>query len=70
MTDKEIIKGLECCYTNNGDDCYKCPYEGESTAQMFCDNKLTRDALDLINRLQAENKKLEVENKALAEYGK
>ena len=53
MTDKDVKKALECCYTNNSDDCYKCPYEGESTAQMFCDKKLTRDALDLINRLQA-----------------
>ena len=54
MTDNEIIKALECCYTNDSNDCYKCPYTAESTAEMFCDKKLTRDALDLINRQKAE----------------
>ena len=77
MTDNDIIKALECCYTNNSDDCYKCPYEGESTAQMFCDKKLTRDALAIINRLQAENERLKAEQQmadgyadALVEYTK
>lgn len=54
FTDEEIIKALECCYSNDSNDCYKCPYIAESTAEMFCDKKLTRDALDLIKRQKAE----------------
>ena len=50
FTDEEIIRALECCYTNDSNDCYKCPYTAESTAEMFCDKKLQKDALGLINR--------------------
>lgn len=56
MRDNEIIKALECCSTatcisNN------CPYEKIHDIPT-CTTKLTRDALDLINRLQAENERL------------
>lgn len=53
-TDEEIIRALECCYTNDSNDCYKCPYTNECTVEMFCDKKLTKDALGLINRQKAE----------------
>ena len=52
MTDNEIIKALECCYTSY--DCEDCPY--------YCSDKdcpdLLMNALDLINRQKAEIEKL------------
>ena len=53
MIDNEIIKALECCSRNRcltGD----CPFAGNS----FCMTLLTTYSLDLINRQQAEIKKL------------
>ena len=50
MTDKEIIKGLECHKTDN---CNDCPYMG-----YYCAARVMCDALDLVNRLQAENESL------------
>ncbi|MBO5463772.1 MAG: hypothetical protein J6A49_10730 [Clostridia bacterium] len=48
MTDKEIIKALECCADLF--DCIDCP------CKEFCGDlgKLQQNALDLINRQQAE----------------
>ena len=54
MTDNEIIKALECC--SNRYDCYSCEYYNQ-----YCKgdmNVTLKDALDLINRLRAENEKL------------
>lgn len=56
MTDKEIMKALECC----GDEemlkwCTDCPYFDKEND--FCQEDLSRDALDLINRQQAEIEK-------------
>lgn len=50
MTDKDIIKALEC---HKFDNCNDCPYCG-----YYCAAKVMADALDLINRLQAENERL------------
>lgn len=51
MTDKEIIKALECCvkapYCSKKTD---CPYKGIDN----CVKKHTLDAIDLINRQQAD----------------
>ena len=57
MTDNEIIKGLECCITENGDDCEHCPYGDVHYVQGSggCCNKLHKDTLDLINRLKRES---------------
>ena len=56
LTDSEIIKALECC-ANNPNDCVcyesKCPLFGQK-----CIDILSKNALDLINRLQAENERL------------
>ena len=60
FTDEEVIKALECCYTNDSNDCYKCPYTAESTAEMFCDKKLAKDALDLIKRQKEEIERLNI----------
>ena len=50
-TDKDIIKALECCGNNViYERCTECPYDNYSRA--ICTIKLTKDALDLINRQQ------------------
>ena len=48
MTDKEIIKALECCSKK---ECYKCPNYSEG---IECGEALLILALDLINRQKAE----------------
>ena len=60
LTDTEIVKAFECCNKPLG--CGECPihYMGEK----FC-CEVEKLALDLINRLQAENERLRDENKAL-----
>ena len=60
MTDKHIIKALECCATDDGNDCFQCPY-----CNLFfepgnggCVNRCRKDALDLINRQKTEIEEL------------
>lgn len=55
MTDKEIIKALECC--ENDYHCCDCP----AKHIQFCDEQLPTFALDLINRQKAEIERLEKE---------
>lgn len=61
MTDKEIIKALECCADLF--DCISCP------CKDFCGDlgKLQQNALDLINRQQAEIEYLQGEREVLLE---
>lgn len=69
MTDEQIIKALKCCSTAS---CIskQCPYEKTHDIPK-CTTKLTKDALDLINRLQTDQEALiagqETLQKALAE---
>ena len=73
VTDEEIMKALECCVSDEC-TCNECPYEyskhivkdefeimpnGKTYDTWSCDEWLKRDLFDLINRLQAENTKLE-----------
>lgn len=53
MTDTEIIKALECCggITDGVKECSACPLLEKSP----CTTDLSRNALDLINRLKADN---------------
>lgn len=51
LTDKEIIKALECC-TNN-EDCLNCPLQDD-----YANCNPIGAALDLINRQQAEIERL------------
>lgn len=51
MADNEIIKALECCSFHGLLKCEKCPKKNEGVTCMYALNK---DALDLINRQQAE----------------
>lgn len=52
MTDKEIIKALECCTSESIEDYQVCPYAVDT---IYCEQmKLRADALDLINRQQEQ----------------
>ena len=53
MTDKEIITALKCCSVYHR--CSKCEYNENSA---ICISNLMNDALDLINRQQAEIERL------------
>ena len=56
MTEKEIIKGLECCNNNSVCVCLGCPliYRHNNG----CISYLTANALNLINRQKAEIEEL------------
>ena len=58
MTDNEIKKSLECCVKSlSSDSCNECPLN----TTKECDKDLLaieKYALDLINRLKAENERL------------
>lgn len=55
MTDEEIMKALECCCNYGLLKCQKCPKQSDSKTCMY---DLSKDALDLINRKDAENERL------------
>ena len=62
LTDAEIVKALECCANGEVEECKNCPYvEG----YPYCDGPMERDALDLINRQNAEIERLKEENENL-----
>ena len=56
MNIDRIKKGLECCYYK---DCNDCPYYIINKFKCF-ENKMLKDALNLINELESENKELRV----------
>lgn len=56
MTDKEIIKALECCHKGCA-ECRECPLRYTSGANADCIDRLTGSALNLINRQKAEIKR-------------
>ena len=64
MTDNEIIKALECCANATHKDCKNCP--------LFvvdgCVKTMSTNALDLINRQQAEIERLKECPKCIYEY--
>lgn len=59
MTDKDVIKTLECCIKGN---CFKdhCPLSGDIIDMEIdkCTSKLSENALALINSQQAEVERL------------
>jgi chromosome segregation ATPase len=61
LTDNEIIKALECC-KGADTDCWEC--ELFDTCK-FTVQQIMQNALDLINRLQAEIKHIDNESSAL-----
>ena len=60
FTDEEIKKALELCNTGSCAYCKECPY----TDEKWCVTALTKDALDLINRYEAEIERLKSMNQA------
>ena len=60
MKDEQIIKALECCATDDVDDCFQCPYGNivYKPGDGRCVNRCRKDAIDLINRQKAEIKRL------------
>lgn len=56
MTEKEIIRGLECCNNNSVCVCLGCPLNYRHN--NGCISYLTANALDLINRQKAEIEEL------------
>lgn len=56
MTDREIMRALEHCFKE--ESCQGCPYSGYLTE---CSKNSPKDALDLINRKQAEIERLKEE---------
>lgn len=60
MTDEQIIKALECCATDETDDCFQCPYDNivYKPGNGGCVNRCRKDALDLINRQKVEIERL------------
>ena len=65
MTDKEIINAIEYCKNNEGNGCRGCVFYGNEKGT--CIDELLTNALDLINRQQAENKELKTENLILSQ---
>lgn len=65
MTDNEIIKALECCGRLKGQDCDTCPLTELQLSE--CTAKVATESLDLINRLQKENKEKDEMLKAQAD---
>ena len=63
MTDNEIIKALECCV--KGLECKNCPANPHKGNYGYCTSLLLKDALDLINRQQAEIERLTAERDAM-----
>ena len=68
MTDKEIIKALEYCSKQDTCD-EKCPFRYVNDGKQ-CYPTLLGNALDLINRQQAEIKRLRKEQRQFADIGK
>ena len=65
LTDNEIIKALECCGNTSLGHCENCPLNDDMGFVCIIDK--SQAALDLINRLQAENERL---NALIAETNK
>ena len=54
LTDNEVVKALECCVESK----HICPHTCPMLKNKECLESLRKNALDLINRLQAENERL------------
>ena len=71
MTDNEIIKALECCVASNCGDCTIFNNKEIRRVPGRCVQTLEKNALDLINRQQAEIERLKTFKSYFDElYGK
>ena len=68
MTDNDVIKALECI---SGKEvfCHDCKYSAHSFYPK-CKQEAGKDALDLINRQQAEIERLQEKQDLFADIGK
>ena len=64
MTDKDIIKALECCIKLN---CEKCDLKTRFKTATNCRNDLLEYCLDLISRQKAEIEMLEIKIEGVQE---
>lgn len=66
--DEQIIKALECCATDDGDDCSQCLYGNivYKSGNGGCVNRCRKDALDLVNRQKKEIERLKRKNTILS----
>lgn len=55
MNEYEIVKALKLCFAPDGMACSKCPYHKFG---KLCKVERSKDALNLINQLKAENSEL------------
>ncbi len=65
LTDKEIIKALECCGNLDVNGCHCCPLHEMKSPE--CLSKLCAESVDLINRQQAEIERVKSGCKRLVE---
>lgn len=63
MTEKEVIKALECCLDDAWEDCDKCPLEKFPDDYIGCRKNLMKVTIDFINRQKAEIEQLKKEKK-------
>jgi hypothetical protein len=55
MTESEIMKALECCVKEGGERCPECPLDlFHNEGNKWCDTVLMENAINLINRKNAE----------------
>ena len=59
MTDNEIIKALELCFSAGFKQCEECPLKSQQDEMFTCIKIKQKNALDLINRQKAEIEKLQ-----------
>ena len=64
MTDKDIIKALECCGIKT--DCKGCYFDTHESEDI-CAREVVKNAFDLINRQQTEIERLQKKVDELAE---
>lgn len=64
MTEEQIIKALECCSKEYG-YCSGCPYDSDNCITAKGQSAIIVDALDLINRKNAEVERLRRQNERL-----
>lgn len=67
MADNEIAKTLECCISNNFEECWKCPLHNDFYPNL-CRYERDKNALELINRQKAEIRTLETERDNYKEW--
>lgn len=58
MTDNEIIKALECCFSDNFGECEYCPLKNELDEVFTCMRSKQKLAIDLLKRKDAEIERL------------